>query len=35
MAKQIVWSPLAVQKRSEILKFWIKKNKSLIPTVKN
>ncbi|WP_371875335.1 type II toxin-antitoxin system RelE/ParE family toxin [Salinimicrobium tongyeongense] len=28
MAKQIVWSPLAVQKRSEILKFWIKKNKS-------
>jgi toxin YoeB len=28
MAKQIVWSPLAVQKRLEILTFWIKKNKS-------
>lgn len=28
MAKQIVWSPLAVQKRSDILTFWIKKNKS-------
>lgn len=28
MAKQIIWSPLARQKRSEILKFWIENNKS-------
>lgn len=28
MAKQIIWSPLAIRKRSEILKFWIKNNKS-------
>ena len=30
MAKQIVWSPLARRKRSEILTFWIIKNRSNI-----
>ena len=28
MAKQVIWSPLARRKRSEILKFWIEHNKS-------
>jgi len=28
MARQVIWTPLAQQKRKEILKFWIEKTQS-------
>ncbi len=28
MAKEVIWSPLAKQKRIEILQFWIEHNQS-------
>ena len=35
MAKQVIWSPLARRKRSEILEIWIKNNKSDFTTFNN
>lgn len=34
MAKRVIWSPLAQQKRKEILKFWIQHNKSISYSIK-